>query len=228
MVTLRQMGGDRFRFSIMNKTIEYLPEKKKGENMRRKTWSVVLCVFFLTIVMCLSGCARSSAVKPSFPEAEGVSMETGPAYQQEDESMLGEGGMGDLEEGELPIPQTDDARTLLFAEASVELQTIYFDYDSSVLKPEAKAKLEKGADWLKRKPKVNVQIEGHCDERGTNEYNLALGERRALAARRYLISLGISTDRIFTISYGEERPAVEGHDESAWKFNRRGEFKVSF
>jgi peptidoglycan-associated lipoprotein len=142
--------------------------------------------------------------------------------------MLGEGEMGALEEGELPIPQTEDARTLLFAEASMELQTIYFDYDSSALKPDAKAKLERGADWLKRHPKVNVQIEGHCDERGTNEYNLALGERRALAARRYLISLGINTDRIFTISYGEERPAVEGHDESAWKFNRRGEFKVSF
>jgi len=195
--------------------------------MRRKTWSVVLCMFFLMVSMCLAGCARSAAVKPGFPEAEGVTMETTPGYG-EDESMLGEGRMGDMEEGELPISQTEDARTLLFAEASMELQTIYFDYDSSALKPAAKAKLEKGADWLKRNPKVNAQIEGHCDERGTNEYNLALGERRALAARRYLISLGISTDRIFTISYGEERPAVEGHDESAWKFNRRGEFKISF
>jgi peptidoglycan-associated lipoprotein len=158
-----------------------------------------------------------------------VETETMPmADRAEADSQLGEGAMGDLEEGELPIRQTEDARTLLFAEAENTLLPIYFDYDSSELKPQAKAKLEAAADWLKQHPSVNIQIEGHCDERGTNEYNLALGERRALAARRYLISLGINTDRIFTISYGEERPAVEGHDESAWKYNRRDEFNISF
>ncbi len=193
--------------------------------MRQKTWRVVLCVFLFMTLSLFSGCTRGSKpVKPAFPEAEGVTTTTERA---EPGAGIGEGEFGEFEEGELAIPQTDLARDLLFAEASRELQTVYFDYDSSELKPQAKAKLETAADFLKRNPKVSVQIEGHCDERGTNEYNQALGERRALAARRYLISLGINLDRIFTISYGEERPAVEGHDESAWKFNRRAEFKVT-
>ncbi|GAB4343161.1 MAG: hypothetical protein Kow0099_21370 [Candidatus Abyssubacteria bacterium] len=150
------------------------------------------------------------------------------AEREARESRLGEGMGEGIEEGDLPIRQDELARNLLFEEAVRELQTIYFDYDSAVLKPEAKQKLDRAATWLKQNPNVNVQIEGHCDERGTNEYNLALGERRALSARRYLVSLGVNEARIFTISYGEERPAVEGHDESAWKFNRRAEFKVSF
>jgi peptidoglycan-associated lipoprotein len=117
---------------------------------------------------------------------------------------------------------------MLFAEAKEVLKPIYFDYDKSDLKPAAKDQLEIAADWLKKNPKVNCRIEGHCDERGTNEYNLSLGERRALSARRYLMSLGVNPDRLFTISYGEERPAREGHDESAWKWNRRDEFTISY
>jgi peptidoglycan-associated lipoprotein len=207
----------------------FYAEENKGVHMRSKTGTLIFCIFCCAALVLVAGCAtQEKPVSPAFPEAEGVATEVSGAERADAESMMGEGAMGDLEEGELPIPQTDLARDLLFEEASRELQTIYFDYDSSALKPQAKAKLETAADWLKRNPNVNVQIEGHCDERGTNEYNLALGERRALAARRYLVSLGINTDRIFTISYGEERAAVEGHDESAWKFNRRDEFKISF
>jgi len=188
----------------------------------------MLCVVFLAAFCVFPGCARKTkAVGPTFPEGEQAE-EVTRGRQPSPDSMLGTGMRGDLEEGELPIRQTDLARDLMFEEASRELQTIYFDYDSATLKAPAKTTLERSADWLKRNPKVNVRIEGHCDERGTNEYNLALGERRALSARRYLISLGINPDSIFTISYGEERPAAEGHDESAWKFNRRDEFKISF
>jgi len=104
------------------------------------------------------------------------------------------------------------------------LQTIYFDYDSSSLRPDALSTLRDNAEKLKKVPNVLVQIAGHCDERGTQEYNLALGERRALAVRDHLIQLGISGDRLVTISYGEEDPAVPGHDESAWSKNRRCEF----
>lgn len=198
--------------------------------MRRKTLVLMLCMVCLAAFVVTTGCARdTSTVSPRFPEPEPVmTEEMAPPEDIDTEPMLGEGAMEGFGEGELPIIQTELARELVFEEAARELQTIYFDYDSSVIKPAAKAKLERGAEWLKQKPDVNVQIEGHCDERGTNEYNLALGERRALAARRYLVSLGVAQERIFTISYGEERPAVEGHDESAWKFNRRGEFKVSF
>jgi len=198
--------------------------------MRRMRIGLMLCMVFLAASWVMTGCARKSkGMSPAFSEAEQAPVDVmTESERQMRESRLGEGTRGDLEEGELPIRQTDLARELVFEEAVRELQTIYFDYDSAKLKAPAKTKLERAADWLKRNPNVNVRIEGHCDERGTNEYNLALGERRALSARRYLVSLGINPDRIFTISYGEERPAAEGHDESAWKFNRRDEFKVSF
>ncbi|MBV8939981.1 MAG: peptidoglycan-associated lipoprotein Pal [Alphaproteobacteria bacterium] len=98
---------------------------------------------------------------------------------------------------------------------------VFFAFDSSSLSDEAQKTLERQATWLKQYPNVNVTIEGHCDERGTREYNLALGERRADAAKKYLVSLGVKSSRVSTISYGKERPAVVGHDESAWSQNRR-------
>jgi peptidoglycan-associated lipoprotein len=106
------------------------------------------------------------------------------------------------------------------------LQTIYFDFDKYNLKPPAIKKLDKTADWLSKNPSVRIRIEGHCDERGTNEYNLALGDRRANSAKKYLVNLGISPERISTISYGEERPVDPGHNEAAWAKNRRDEFKI--
>jgi len=98
---------------------------------------------------------------------------------------------------------------------------VFFGYDSSVLTSEGQRTLERQAAWLKQYSATSVTVEGHCDERGTREYNLALGERRASAAKKYLVSQGISANRISTISYGKERPAVVGSDESAWSQNRR-------
>jgi peptidoglycan-associated lipoprotein len=98
---------------------------------------------------------------------------------------------------------------------------VFFEYDSVVLTPEATRVLDGQAAWLRQYPDVIVTIEGHTDERGTREYNLALGDRRANAVRNYLVALEISPQRILTISYGEERPAEPGHDEAAWARNRR-------
>jgi peptidoglycan-associated lipoprotein len=108
-----------------------------------------------------------------------------------------------------------------------EGRDIFFDFDRSVIRSDAKATLDSNIEWLKENPGIRVVIEGHCDERGTNEYNLALGQRRAKAARDYLVAGGIDPKRISTISYGEERPFVLGHDESAWKWNRRDHFIVA-
>jgi len=109
-----------------------------------------------------------------------------------------------------------------------ELKPIYFDFDKSDLRPDALTALNSNADEMKRMPANTVfQVEGHCDERGTQEYNMALGERRALAARAHLMKLGISGERIVTISYGEEVPADPGHSEAAWAKNRRCEFNKS-
>jgi peptidoglycan-associated lipoprotein len=98
---------------------------------------------------------------------------------------------------------------------------VFFDYDSSVLSPTATQTLDKQGAWLKQYPDVIVTVEGHADERGTREYNLALGDRRANAAKNYLVALQVQADRILTISYGEERPVDPGHDEVAWSKNRR-------
>jgi peptidoglycan-associated lipoprotein len=98
---------------------------------------------------------------------------------------------------------------------------VFFDFDKSDIKPEGRQILQRQADWLKKYPNVTVTVEGHCDDRGTREYNLALGERRATAAKKMLVALGVPAARISTISYGKERPAVVGDNEAAWAQNRR-------
>ena len=108
-----------------------------------------------------------------------------------------------------------------------ESEPIYFDFNSPDPRPQYRPVLEKKAAWLKSHPEYSLKIEGHCDERGTAEYNLALGERRAKVVMSYLVSLGVPPGRISTISYGEERPSASGHDERAWGKNRRAEFRLS-
>jgi peptidoglycan-associated lipoprotein len=102
--------------------------------------------------------------------------------------------------------------------------TVYFEFDRATIKPSETSKIESVAKHLQSNPTHAVQIEGHCDERGTEQYNLSLGERRALSVREYLVTAGIQADRVFTISYGEARPAETGHNEAAWSKNRRGVF----
>jgi len=106
-------------------------------------------------------------------------------------------------------------------------ERIYFDFDKSMLKLDAQSLLKKKADWLKANPNTKVLIEGNCDERGTPEYNLALGERRAESAKKFLVDLGIDAKRISTISYGEERPVDSRHNEEAWAKNRNDGFVIN-
>jgi peptidoglycan-associated lipoprotein len=109
---------------------------------------------------------------------------------------------------------------------ALKAETVYFDFDSSVIKASEKPKAAAVADYLKANKGKAVRVEGNCDERGTEEYNRSLGERRALALREELIRLGIGPTEVDTISYGKDRPAAQGHDESAWKQNRRDDFIV--
>jgi peptidoglycan-associated lipoprotein len=112
-------------------------------------------------------------------------------------------------------------------EAEVSFETIYFDFDRSDLSQASRDILSKNAEvLLKVKPAAKIKIEGNCDERGSAEYNLALGERRAKSALQYLLTLGVKADRMSTISYGKEKPAVQGSDEEAWAKNRRAEFVI--
>ena len=107
---------------------------------------------------------------------------------------------------------------------SVELGDIFFDYDKSELRAEAVEQLQKNFDWMKQNVAGTLIVEGHCDERGTNEYNMALGERRANAAKDYMVNIGADPARMQTVSYGEERPFALGHDEASWAQNRRAHF----
>ena len=202
--------------------------------MRRKTVGLILCIALLSVLTLSTGCAsKGKPVSPTFAADAGTTAIVEPASEADRassrDSGLGTGAYRGVGESDIEIPDDPRARQQIVQDRiSGQLKPIYFDYDRAILKGEAKAQLERNADVLKENPQVNCQVEGHCDERGDREYNLALGEKRALAARRYLISLGINPDRIFTISYGEERPDVDGQDESAWKLNRRDEFKATF
>lgn len=122
-----------------------------------------------------------------------------------------------VEEERAAISRLDDP------DSPLSVRIIYFDYDSSEVRPEYRSTVEAHAAYLADNPNVNVTLEGHADERGSREYNLALGERRSQSIKRQMTLLGASNNQIRMVSYGEERPAVEGHDESAWSQNRRVE-----
>ncbi|MCY4524475.1 MAG: peptidoglycan-associated lipoprotein Pal [Halobacteriovoraceae bacterium] len=107
------------------------------------------------------------------------------------------------------------------------IETVYFAFNSASLTSKAKGKLKTTAEFLDANKEVQLQIEGHCDERGGVQYNLALGERRARSVKRYLTSLGIASGRLSTISFGKEKPITDGHEEDAWSQNRRGNFVVT-
>jgi peptidoglycan-associated lipoprotein len=132
------------------------------------------------------------------------------------------------------VPEAKIAEREVRPETSAEgrapgmaLKDIYFDFDQSAVREDSKRLLNENIEWLRKNPAAKATIEGHCDERGSSEYNLALGERRARATRDYLVAAGIEANRISTISFGKERPFVLGHDDSAWKWNRRAHFIAS-
>jgi peptidoglycan-associated lipoprotein len=124
------------------------------------------------------------------------------------------------------IPIRQSARAEAVEQIKANFNRVHFDYDSSRLDDTTKRALSANAAILQRFPDIEVEVQGHCDERGTTEYNLALGDRRAAEARRYLSLQGVGADRLHDVSYGEERPAVVGHSEADWAENRRVDFRV--
>jgi len=129
----------------------------------------------------------------------------------------------------MPPPTADDisSRTLDDLNRDSPLKPLFFELDSSEVSAEGQKVLQDNAAVMKKYAAWQITIEGHCDERGTAEYNLALGERRALAAKNYLVSLGVPADKVKTVSYGKEFPFEPGHDESAWSKNRRAHFVIT-
>lgn len=183
----------------------------KAKKLRRDIWRgpLFLSVLFLGVALLVTGCPKKPQVQTG-----GLAAEPAPPPPEEPVATPE------------PIPETvivEETEEVVVVE-EFELKDVFFDFDKSVLRPDAQQALDENIQVLNVNTDVTILVEGHCDERGTNEYNLALGERRARAVRDYLVAGGVDSDRVSTISYGEERPFVLGHDESAWKWNRRGHF----
>jgi peptidoglycan-associated lipoprotein len=175
-----------------------------------------LMVTIAMAALLAAGCAKKPA-----PEVAVPAPAPPPAYEQPMVSEMPAQPMPGLQE-----QAVSDMPTAPEMVAVSGLQRINFAFDQYTLSDQAREILAGNATWMKANPGARVVIEGHCDERGSDEYNLALGERRALAAQNYLVSLGIAAGRLSTVSYGEERPFAPGQGEAAWAQNRRAEFKV--
>jgi peptidoglycan-associated lipoprotein len=181
----------------------------------------------LILVLLTAGfaCAKKTVPsQPGFGAGGGAEMGGGSG------SGIGSGGLGadDARWRELGINSEQEKREFLDHAQTFENEDIYFDFDAHTLSAPAKKILDEKTAFLKRYPKTRVTIEGHCDERGTTEYNLALGERRATTALQYLVHSGVGQQRIGTISYGKERPIATGHDEASWAKNRRDHFTLNY
>jgi peptidoglycan-associated lipoprotein len=172
----------------------------------------LLGVIVLLSLFTLWGCPKKAAVSSS-PETP---KETGPAGT----------APGEMKEEQPAQPMTRE-EGMEHAGAAAEgqgLQPIYFDFDRSFVRDDARATMKANADWLKANPMAKVRIEGNADERGTKEYNQALGQRRATSAKKYLVDMGISAKRISLISYGKEKPVCSESSEACWQKNRRDDF----
>ncbi len=205
--------------------------------MRKATWQAGLTLLsVLLVAIVLAGCPKKpSSTAGAGTGAEGTTGGTGAGGPGAGEGGVGSAPSGQVGEGAggrgsgsvastgpggVPGAQISPKEFL----ESRALKEIHFDYDKYDISPQAGKLLEENAKWLKSNAKTLLLIEGHADERGTSEYNLALGERRAKATRDYLVSLGIEGGRVSTISYGKERPFCNEHAEGCWAQNRRAHF----
>jgi peptidoglycan-associated lipoprotein len=176
--------------------------------------AMVLCLLAFTAVA-LAGCSSETA-KPA-PSTAAASP------PQESKEKLGSAPKSSTSDSSLDALKRGESSA---TPASSPLKDVYFDFDSYDVRADARDLLKANGGWLKTNPAAHVEIEGHCDERGTTEYNMALGAKRAQSAKDYLVTLGISADRLSTISYGEELPVCKEHSEDCWQKNRRARFVV--
>jgi peptidoglycan-associated lipoprotein len=183
------------------------------------------CYIYVAIIgLTLTACAPSATTKPdtASPPASTVAPSPGADPRAGEgqrsgakESDAGSSSLSQLQQGKPPVTP-----------ASSPLKDVFFDFDRYDLSGDGRTILRANAEWLKSNPAARVEIEGHCDDRGTNEYNLALGAKRAQSAREYLTTLGIAAARLSTISYGEEIPLCKEQTESCWQQNRRARFVI--
>jgi len=171
-----------------------------------RMWLKISVLIFVMGFLITAGCCKKKPVEtqPAKSGTEGVSQEEEAAKRQREE-------MERIKKAAMQKFVNEDIR---------------FDFDDASIRPDAKAILQEKVQWLKDNPGVSVTIEGHCDERGTVAYNLALGERRAQSVKKFVVNAGIDASRLQTVSYGKEKPLDPGHNEAAWAKNRRGHFRI--
>ncbi len=182
--------------------------------MRRTLTTAVLGITLFAALAALSACAKTppknaTEAKPAPTTAPETRVTPAPPPPRED------------------VKPAPEAPSIAELNRLGYLKSAYFDYDKADLRDDARATLSANADWLKGHPRIQVLIEGHCDERGTSAYNLALGDRRANAARDYLASLGVDATRMKTVSYGKERPTCTESNEGCWQKNRMAAFVIT-
>jgi peptidoglycan-associated lipoprotein len=180
-------------------------------------WGLVVVIGFA-----VGGCAPSTTPKPEGAASSAAGAKSSAGQQSgagqgsgTKESATAPGSLDALQKGQSTATP-----------AASPLKDVFFDYDRYDLRADARQVLKANADWLKKNPSARIEIEGHCDERGTSEYNLALGAKRAQSAKDYLATLGIAGDRLSTISYGEEIPVCKQSTEDCWRQNRRARFVI--
>lgn len=189
-----------------------------------RTFASFLVIAFAGALL-VAGCAKKELVKKEEPAPTTATApqpaEPAPTAPPAREQVV---QPQPVEESKVPEGKEEAAAQ---AAKGASLQTVYFDYDAFTLSDQARDALAQNADILKKRKGARVQLEGHTDERGSDEYNLALGEKRAAAAKKYLTAMGVPGDSLSIITYGEEKPAAQGSSEEAWAKNRRVEFVVS-
>jgi len=163
---------------------------------------VLNAILVLFVFMMLGGCGKKTVEAPEVGDP---------------------GAMGPAESLESEVSPTDN---IMEGRTSGPMLPVYFDFDSSAIRGDQVERIETNGDFLKENPELAVRIEGNCDPRGTKEYNLALGERRAQSAKKYLVNLGVDESRLSTVSWGEEKLLLYGHDEISWAQNRRADFVI--
>jgi peptidoglycan-associated lipoprotein len=186
---------------------------KRRKKMRKNYWLVLALLLILPAMLLTVSCAKKAV-----QEEPAVSEEAPPVEQPVEVTPEPQGPSDEELAAQQAAMAQEQARQMFVSE------NIYFEFDSAALLPAAQQVLSTKADYLFANPDARVAVEGHCDERGTNAYNMALGQRRADAAKDFLVNLGIDAGRLSTISYGEEQPLDFGHNEEAWAKNRRAHF----
>lgn len=189
--------------------------------MRKKLWINLALIIIIPGLLLTVSCAKKTVKEEASltQQAQDEAAKKAAAEKARQEELARQRA---IQEENLK----EEARIKAEARERFLNEKIYFDFDSSTLTLDSQEILKQKAQWLQNNPGVSIIIAGNCDERGTNEYNLALGEKRAMSAKAFLVDLGIKPSRITTISYGEERPVDPGHNEAAWAKNRRDDFTI--